>query len=273
MKRSRLLLVGVLSLWPWSLVSAHALTAEEIIARVQQQLAVSSEMVIGAMQTYVHGQPHRHYAFVLARQWQPDVTTESVRLDFDSPVALPDADSSMRAQNRYLLKRVGQGLPTQWLYLPALRRVRIAPYHPAERLLQSDAWLYDLTAISNLQDYAYEFEDANAATPSMVGTPRVEFVPYQKVLLQCEQRGATYVLTTLTAWANGVTRTALFSGYRELKPGRFRPQRLEIQESGGGRTVLTFEQWQLDAAASHLFTSTALETRSVTLTVSPADTP
>lgn len=130
MKRGRPLFASVLLCWQWSLVSVHTLTAEEIIARVQRQLAVSSEMVIGIMQTYVHDQPHRHYAFVLARQWQPETATEPIRIDFESPVALPDADSSMRAQNRYLLKRVGQGLPTQWLYLPALRRVRIAPYHP-----------------------------------------------------------------------------------------------------------------------------------------------
>jgi hypothetical protein len=119
-----------------------------VIARVQQQLAVSSEIAIGEMHTYVNDTPHRQYAFVLARQWQPDTATESVRIDFDSPVALPDADSSMRAQNRYLLKRVGQAPPTQWLYLPALRRVITAP-----RGLAGDG---HADRAHNLSDYQYE---------------------------------------------------------------------------------------------------------------------
>jgi hypothetical protein len=225
------------------------------------------------MQTYVHDQPHRHYAFVLARQWQPETATESVRIDFESPVALLDADSSMRAQNRYLLKRVGQGLPTQWLYLPALRRVRIAPYHPAERLLQSDEWFYDLTAISNLQDYAYEFADGNLETPSMVGTPRVELVPYQKVVLQCEQRGATYVLTTLTAWAADTSRSAQFLDYQEIAPSRFRPQRIVVYNGNTSRTEMRFRQWQLNGARPELFTSSALETRSVTLLENQTEAP
>ena len=109
-------------LWVGSSATSTALTADEVIARVQQQLAVPSELVLGAMQTYVNERPHRHYAFVLARHWQSVTETESVRIDFDSPVTLLDMDSSLRAQNRYLLRRVGRTPPTQWLYLPALRR-------------------------------------------------------------------------------------------------------------------------------------------------------
>jgi hypothetical protein len=273
MKRHGLLWTVVL--WSWLRLAGivHALTADEVMARVQQQLAVPSEMAIGSMQTYVNDQPHRHYAFVLARQWQPETATESVRIDFDSPVALPDADSSLRAQNRYLLKRVGQALPTQWLYLPALRRVRIAPYHPAEPLLQTDEWFYDLTAISNLADYTYALADVTPETPSVVGTPRTEFVPYEHVLLACEQHGDTYVITALTAWTHGVPRTAQFSGYQELAPGRFRPQQLVIETQDAGRTTLTFTQWQFQAAGAELFTGTALETRSLTMTLPSPDTP
>ena len=127
MRPYRLVLSGVLGLCCCVVQLAYALTADEVISRVQQQLAVPSEMAIGEMHTYVNEELHRHYAFVLARHWQPDTATESIRIDFESPVALPDADSSLRAQNRYLLKRVSQNPPTQWLYLPALRRVRITP--------------------------------------------------------------------------------------------------------------------------------------------------
>jgi hypothetical protein len=273
MTRGGPLFFGMLALWHCSRVSAHALTAEEIIARVHQQLAVSSEVVLGDMQTYVNNEPHRHYAFVLARQWQPDLRTESVRIDFDSPVSLPDADSSMRTQNRYLLKRVGQNPPTQWLYLPALRRVRIAPYHPAERLLQSDEWFYDLTTMSNLQDYVYEFENDNEGTPSIMGMPRVEFVPYHKVVLQCERRGDTYVMIGLTAWASDATRDAHFLDYQEITPGRFRPQRIVVYNGNTSRTEMKFRQWQLNAVRPELFTSSALETRSVTLLENQTEAP
>jgi hypothetical protein len=273
MKRAGPFCVGVLLWWQWFLVSAYALTAEEVIARVQQQLAVSSEIVIGEMHTYVNDTPYRQYAFVLARQWQPDTTTESVRIDFDSPVALPDADSSMRAQNRYLLKRVGQAPPTQWLYLPALRRVRIAPYDPAGRLLQSDEWFYDLTTITNLSDYQYEFADPSTETPSLIGTPQGKVVPYQKVLLQCQRYGETYVIIDLTAWAAETTRTAHFTDFHEIVPGRFRPQQLRVRTGEASHTDLTFRQWRFDVVGPELFTGTALETRSLTAVVSEPETP
>lgn len=255
--------VLALCAWAWLSPAAQALTAEEVIGRVRQQLATSSEVVRGAMQTYVGEQRHRHYAFVLARQWQPETATEAVRIDFDSPVTLPDADSSLRAQNRYLLKRVGQEPPTQWLYLPALRRVRIAPYHPAERLLQSDYWFYDLTAITNLSDYTYQFAEENQDTPVLTGTPQVAFVPYRTVVLHCQRRGDAYLIATLSARTADTTRDAQFLDYREIAPGRFRPQRLVIHDKSGGRTEMTFQQWRLDAASPDLFTGPALETRSL----------
>jgi hypothetical protein len=149
--------------------------------------------------------------------------------------------------------------------LPALRRVRIAPYHPAERLLQSDEWFYDLTTISNLRDYYYQFADPNPDTPTIAGTPAVEFVPYQYLLLRCERRGDTYLLTGLTAWASGMAREAQFSGYHEIAPHRFRPQQIVIWNNGSSRTELRFQQWRFDVAGPELFTSTALETRSLPL--------
>ena len=54
MRRARPFCVGGLLCWQWFIVSAHALTAEEVIARVQQQLAVSSEVAIGEMHIYVN---------------------------------------------------------------------------------------------------------------------------------------------------------------------------------------------------------------------------
>lgn len=139
--------------------------------------------------------------------------------------------------------------------------------------MQSDEWFYDLTAISNLQDYFYEFADGNPETPSMVGMPRVEFVPYQKVVLQCEQRGAAYVLTTLTAWAEDASRSTQFFDYQEIVPGRFRPQRIVIYNGNTSRTEIQFRQWQLNAARPELFTSSTLETRSVTLLENQTEAP
>jgi hypothetical protein len=89
------------------------------------------------MKIYRNSHLDRTYVFVLARNWDETTQTESVRVDFQSAVALELGDSSRYADNRYLLRRTAQTPPTQWLYLPALRRVRITPYRLAERVLTS----------------------------------------------------------------------------------------------------------------------------------------
>ena len=124
--------------------------------------------------------------------------TEQVRIDFESPISTPDSDSSTRVQNHYLLRRVGQDLPSQWVYFPAQHRVRVVPYDPAERVLQSQYWFYDLTAISDLNDYHYAFVQENADRPIITGTPRRGLVPYRTVRFVVEPRGQTLVLVGVT---------------------------------------------------------------------------
>jgi hypothetical protein len=112
-------------------------TAAEIMALAQRQLGAPSEFARGEMKIYRNSHLDRTYVFVLARNWDETTQTESVRVDFQSAVALELGDSSRYADKRSLLRRTSQTPPTQWLYLPALRRVRITPYRPAERVLTS----------------------------------------------------------------------------------------------------------------------------------------
>jgi hypothetical protein len=95
---------------------------------------------------------------------------------------------------------------------------------------------------------------------------QAEFVPYREVRLHCARRGETYLLTGLTALAADGTREIQFNGYQEIAPGRFRPQQVVVWDGSTGRTELTLQHWQLDAASPDLFTKTALETKSLTLT-------
>src|SRR5439155_17039102 len=115
-----------------------ALTAQEVIALAQQQLAVPSEFVLGEMRVYRGEQLDRSYSFVMGKLWDKQTQTEYVRLDFKTAINSAPDSSSLYSDHRYLLKRVSQTPPSQWLYLPALRRVRISPYRPDDPLLQSD---------------------------------------------------------------------------------------------------------------------------------------
>lgn len=239
-------------------------TAAEIIALAQHQLAAPSEIAVGEMRVYLGERLHRHYRFVLGKRWEPESRTEWVRIDFETPITLPDADSALRAHNRYLLKRTGPTPPAQWLYLPALRRVRLSPYRPEEPLLQSHYWFYDLTTIRNFDDYQYTLLDADEQRPLIEGIPRVGFVPYQRMHCRLERSGETYLVNTMTYQSPGGERTAVFRGYEEIAPRRFRPHTLLVTEKTG-RTEITFQQWLLDAVGPEVFSAVALETKTMTL--------
>ena len=133
------------------------LTAQEMIALAQQQLTVPSELVLGEMKVYRWERLNRFYSFVLAKLWDAETRTEYVRTDFKTPV--DSADSRSYSDQRYLLKREPQTPATQWLYLPALRRVRTVPYQADDPVLQSDHLFYDLTPIQSFNDYRYRFVD------------------------------------------------------------------------------------------------------------------
>ena len=261
-----LMLCAVMSLWQPAGDALAAQTASEIIALTQQQLCTSSETALGEMRVYLGERLIRTYQFVLAKRWDGDTGTESVRIDFETATTMGDSDTARHSHNRYLLKRVAQTPPTQWLYLPALRRVRIAPYRPEEPLLQSHYLFYDLTAILNYDDYDYRFRTMSESVPVIDGTPRSGFVPYDATTFALEQRGNTYVVTKITYQTKGQQREAEFREYEEIASGRFRPRQLVLRDASG-RTELIFRSWVLNTAGPELFTGTALETRSLTVPV------
>lgn len=242
-----------------------ALTAQETITLAQQQLTVPSEFVLGEMKVYRGEQLNRSYSFVLGRLWEAETQTERVRIDFQTAIN-SGPDSSPHSDHRYLLKRTAQAPPpTQWLYLPALRRVRITPYRPDDPLLQSDYLFYDLTAIQDFTDYRYRFVDADAQAPVIAGAPHTALVPYQRTIFELERRGETYVVTGIKSVARGKERHARFSGFSEIIPGRYRPQQMVVLGEGG-RTEVTFSQWTLHSIPEpQLFTPTHIETQMLTL--------
>jgi len=240
-------------------------TAMEIMTIAQQQLAAPAELARGEMRIYYHDTLARTYDFVLGRLWDGATQTESVRVDFRSPVAIELGDSSRYADNRYLLRRTGQTPPTQWLYLPALRRVRMTPYRPAERVLTSHYFFYDLTWALTLSDFRYKFVDEPSREPNVTieGEPITPLVPYRRVRVTLERRATTYLITAMSVTStSGDERILRFSDFREVSPGYYRPQ-AGVWTSSDGRTELSFPHWVVRAMPSMLFSPAQLETQTL----------
>ena len=238
------------------------LSAEAIVSRAQQQLIVPAEFVLGEMKVYRQDRLNRSYSFIMGRLWDEGAQTEYVRIDFKTAIG-----TAVHSDHRYLLKRASQTPASQWLYLPALRRVRIVPYQPDDPLLQSDYLFYDLTAIQNCNDYVYRFIDDNAQTPIIEGTPREKSVsvPYERVILHLEKRGETYLLTEIQGNMRGTEKHARFSEFTEMTPGRYRPQKLTVHGGEGARTEFTFHGWTFSTPVPQLLTPTHLETQALAI--------
>ena len=242
--------------------SNAALTASEIMLLAQQQLSAPSEFASGEMKIYRGDRLERTYTFVLGRQWDAATQTESVRVDFRSAVSLELGDSSRYADNRYLLRRKAQEPPTQWIYMPALRRVRIAPYRPTERVLSSHFFFYDLTWSLALGDFRYQFaaNSPSEQTPIVEGEPQASFAPYPHSRITLEKRGGSYLILEMTVGGHSGQRTVRFSDFHEVSPGYYRPQAF-MWTSTDGRTELIFQQWSVSSTSANSFMPTQLETR------------
>lgn len=261
MNRSGGLLVLCVCLSGVPVLGHPALTADAIIRLAQAQHMVPSEFAWGEMRIYRGERLHRTYTFVLGKRWEDEAQTESIRIDFTTP-----ADDGLYTDRRYLLRRAGDKPATQWLYIPALRRVRIVPYQPDDPLLQSDQLFYDLTTIQNFADYAYHFLEADPARPVIQGRPRLPLVPYHTAVFSLERRGETYLVTDITYTADGEEKHAQLSGFIEVVPGRYRPQKLTVS-TASSRTELRFGHWVIRPAEAQLFTPTQLETLRLTVPV------
>lgn len=208
---------------------------------------------------------NRFCSFVMGKRWDEKTQTESVRIDFKTAVNSA-GDSALYTDQRYLLKRASQAPASQWLYLPALRRVRIVPYQPDDPLLQSHMLFYDLTAIQGLGDYHYRFVDANEQAPVIEGTPLPTAfpLPYEKAVFQLQRRGETYLVTAIRSVARGKEKQARFSAFHEIAPGYYRPEKLVVT-TAEGRTEFVFRQWAFSASEPQLLTPTHLETQPLAL--------
>jgi len=206
----------------------------------------------------------------MGKAWEPETQTEYVRIDFKTAVNTA-VESSLYTDQRYLLKRTSQGPATQWLYLPALRRVRIVPYQPDDPVLQSQQLFYDLTTIQNLTDYHYHFVDTNEQTPVIGAVPldRGFPVPYEKVVFQLERRGNTYIVTALTMTARGKEKRAELSQFAQIASDHYRPQRLVITGESG-RTEFLFHDWSVGTLNPQLIAPSQLETQTLAMPVSEA---
>ena len=270
MSHWRSFVCGLAMLTPWSAVARAGLTASEIMWEAQQQLSVPAESALGEMDVYRGDTPLRHYAFVLGKLWEPQTTTESVRIDFETAINSAPDSASLYPHHRYLLKRTAETPPSQWLYLPALRRVRITPYHPDDPLVQSHYLFYDLTTILDFDDYRYRLVDASEQAPVVEGEPQTAFVPYQRTVFSLERRGETYLVTQMIYVGRDTERQARFLDFREIAPRRFRPG-VVVVEGDGGRTEIRFRHWAIHTPAPQLFTPAALETRMLEVPLESTD--
>jgi hypothetical protein len=211
----------------------------------------------------------RVYPFVMGKLWDDANQTEAIRLDFKTAVN-STGESALYADQRYLLKRTALSPATQWLYLPALRRVRIVPFQPDDPLLQSHMFFYDLTAIQDLSDYRYQFLDANEQAPVIEGTPAQvnTAVPYEHSTFYLQKKGETYLISAIHSTVKGIEKTARFLEFQEITAGYYRPQRIEIVEETG-RTEFAFAHWIVRPAEPQLLTPTHLETQALTFPIVP----
>jgi hypothetical protein len=260
------LTLSVVSLWSLGIAAP---TAPDIIARARQQLLLPTELTQGEMTVYRGASVQRSCAFVMGKMWDEANQTEAVRIDFKTAVNSV-GDSVLYSDQRYLLKRSAQSPATQWLYLPALRRVRIVPFQPDDPLLQSHMFFYDLTSIQDFGDYRYQFVDANEQAPVIAGEPLDDAapVPYQRIIFSLQKKGETYLVTTIHSHADDREKIARFTNFHEIAPGYYRPGRLEIT-ADGGRTEFTFTQWTVRPADPQLLIPTHLETQTLAMPTAP----
>jgi hypothetical protein len=249
---------------PWSLGIA-APTARDIITLARRQLLLPAELTQGEMTVYRGDSVKRSCAFVMGKMWDEANQTEAVRIDFKTAVN-SIGDSVLYSDQRYLLKRSAQTPATQWLYLPALRRVRIVPFQPDDPLLQSHMFFYDLTPIQDFDDYRYHFLDANEQAPVIAGEPLggAVPVPYQSIIFFLQKKDTTYLITAIQSQGQEREKIARFTEFSEIAPGYFRPQRLEISAEEG-RTEFTFAQWTVRPADPQLLIPAHLETQTLTM--------
>lgn len=267
MKSFPLLLVAAV-LCPLS-TGCAALTAPEVIQLARKQLSLPAEISQGEMTTYRGEAVKRSCSFIMGKLWDEAGQTEAVRIDFKTAVN-SIGDSALYADQRYLLKRAAHAPATQWLYLPALRRVRIVPFQPDDRLLQSHMLFYDLLPVQNFADYRYRFIDADEQAPVVEGTPLESAlaVPYERVVFYLKKQGETYVVTTVQATVNGQEKIARFTEFSEIAPGYYRPQQLVISENKE-RTEFSFARWMVRPADLQLLAPARLETQTLTFPTVP----
>jgi len=199
----------------------------------------------------------------MGKLWDDANHTEAVRIDFKTAVNAI-GDSALYADQRYLLKRAGQAPASQWLYLPALRRVRIVPFQPDDRLLQSHMLFYDLLPAQNFGDYRYRFLNANEQAPVIEGTPldSALSVPYEHIVFHLKREGHTYLVTTIQSMVNGKEKIARFSEFNEITPGYYRPRQLSITENDE-RTEFVFTRWSVRPADPQSLIPARLETQTL----------
>lgn len=244
-------------------------TASEVIQIARRQLILPTEISQGEMTIFRREVVTRSYPFLMGKLWDDASQTEAVRIDFKTAIN-SSGDSALYADQRYLLKRAAQTAATQWLYLPALRRVRIVPFQPDDRLLQSHMLFYDLLPVQNFGDYHYRFLDVNDQTPVIEGTPQGSALtaPYQRIVFHLQKQGDTYLVTAIHAVVHGREKVARFTEFSEIAPGYYRPRQLQITENDE-RTEFTFARWSVQPADPQLLIPARLETQTLAFPIVP----
>lgn len=263
MARRSFQFVMVFAIFLLSSPAAAAPTAQEVVQLARQQLSLPAEVAQGEMTVYRGETVKRSCLFILGRLWDGAEQTEAVRIDFKTAI---NSVGGLRiiCGSTIPVETHGSGGGNQWLYLPALRRVRIVPFRPDDPLLQSYMLFYNLMPILDFGDYRYRFLDANEQAPGVEDMPvaSTSSSPYQSLTGYLQKRGATYIVTTTQAVVDGKEKISRFSALREIAPGYYRPGQVEISEEEG-RTEFTFAHWIVRALEPQLLTPTPLETQSL----------
>lgn len=270
-----LTLAGLFGWGLWPVAGRAAPTAQEVMTLMQQQTAVPVEFSTGEIFTYCCGGVlHRHYRFAMGRQWDDAAHTETVRLDTGTVRGTPEEQAGIALDARYLLERRGQDAPRQWFYVPAFRQVkRLQSVRLGDRALQSEVLLYDLTTMVNMEDYTYTFGAMRGDALVIEGKPRSVLVPYERTMFVLARHGDSRRLTEIIYEADGHQRHAVWSDYREIAPGHFRPRRIVVSGDTGW-TELYIQHWELPPLSSttpQVFSPSTLATTGLPITFEDED--
>lgn len=153
----------------------------------------------------------------------------------------------------------------QWLYLPALKRVkRISSKNKSGPFMGSEFAFEDISS-QEVEKYSYEFigEEELDGVPvlKMVSVPAYKHSGYTRLVSWIDAENYVALKTEFYDRKNSLLKTLTISDYQQYLGKHWRPGKMEmINEQTGKKTILVWENYKFQSGLSEKdFTSAALK--------------